>query len=439
MGRRRKNKRGYSAAIAVLATAAIVLAATAIVLVVLLMRSAPDEPDDAHAGGDPGAGGAPELSAWLADWDQDEGLTDAEPLLDALTSVQLFAAYFGPDDELYFTDAFPAMLTRMNEAAQRQESSEQAERGQSETTGRSAQAERGRSETTGQPAGQDREQAEPAGRSEQQERGQSKSAERSEQQERGQPSTRLDLTVVNDRYAADGTAVQKDPELLSRLVASAESRSRHTDAIAEAALSRGFGGVEIDYERVKDEDWPSMCLFYAELYERLQAVGLELRVVLEPRAPVERLDLPEGPVYVMMAYNLYGTHSGPGPKADHAFVAELAERLAHVPGQPYMALATGGFVWQAGGQAAALTEREAASLAAEAETTPQRDEASGALHFAYTDAEDGQPRTVWYADGRTLTGWAETASRAGVPRIALWRLGGLEPDTLAQLRGLAGP
>ncbi|WP_409344172.1 hypothetical protein [Paenibacillus sp. MBLB4367] len=68
-----------------------------------------------------------------------------------------------------------------------------------------------------------------------------------------------------------------------------------------------LGGVEIDYEKIRDSDWSKVGIFYEELYRRLQAMGKTLRIVLEPRAPIERLTLPEGPVYVMMAYNLYGS------------------------------------------------------------------------------------------------------------------------------------
>src|SRR5690606_32889434 len=119
-------------------------------------------------------------------------------------------------------------------------------------------------------------------------------------------------------------------------------------AIVALVEAYDLDGVEIDYERIGDGDWDNMTAFIAALYQELSARGLSLRVVLEPRAPIERLSLPRGPVYVMMAYNLYGSHSGPGPKADDAFIRQLAKRMDRLPGsQNRIAFATGGFDWPA--------------------------------------------------------------------------------------------
>ncbi|WP_084423086.1 glycosyl hydrolase family 18 protein [Cohnella thermotolerans] len=249
--------------------------------------------------------------------------------------------------------------------------------------------------------------------------------------------TRLDLTLVNDILRADGTESRKDTALLSRLVADEESRSRHIAEIEEAANRYGFGGVELDYEKVSGGDWDNFCKLIAELYPRLQRTGKTLRVVLEPGAPFDRLQLPEGPVYVVMAYNLYGGHSGPGPKADDAFIRKLAARMAALPGSPGLALATGGFVWpgdsgSGSGKAAGITERQAALLAEKSPNPPSRDKDSGSLHFEFTDA-DKKKRTVWYADGATLARWAQTAREAGLSSIAIWRLGELGEGTLEGL------
>jgi len=241
----------------------------------------------------------------------------------------------------------------------------------------------------------------------------------------------LHLSLVNDRILQDGTSVQKDPELVERLVATPESRSRHIDEILELAGRIDAIGVEIDYERIEETAWDGMVRFIAELYSATESRGLSLRVVLEPRAPLERLSLPEGPQYVMMAYNLHGTHSGPGPKTDHAMIKRLTKRLRHVPGRPVLALATGGFDWGADGKVVALTEQQAAALADSTGSEPKRDGASGALSFSYT-GESGA-HTVWYADGETLTRWIDWSRQGGIDRIALWRLGGMQPDTVHRL------
>ncbi|GBF74920.1 hypothetical protein PA598K_03291 [Paenibacillus sp. 598K] len=241
----------------------------------------------------------------------------------------------------------------------------------------------------------------------------------------------LHLTLVNDRILEGGASVQKDPELVGRLVATPESRARHIDEILQLAGRLGAVGVEVDYERIEEKAWDGMLRFIGELYAATESHGLAMRVVLEPRAPLERLSLPEGPQYVMMAYNLHGPHSGPGPKTDHAMIQRLTKRLKSVPGRPVLALATGGFDWGADGKTAALTEQQAAALARSTGSEPERDEASGALIFSYSG--DSGDHTVWYADGETLTRWIGWSRQGGIDRIALWRLGGMQPETVHRL------
>lgn len=242
----------------------------------------------------------------------------------------------------------------------------------------------------------------------------------------------VDLTLVNDRFVKDGSAVQKDSALITRLMATPESRRAHINDIVNTVTQYDFYGVEIDYEKIKEEDWENVCAFYKELFQRLKSIGKPLRIVLEPRTPIEKLDLPIGPAYVMMAYNLYGTHSGPGPKADFLFIDKMAEKMDQLPGEHFIAFATGGFDWPESGKIIALTEQEAVKLSKRSLQSPKRDEASGVLYFDYLD--DGNAmHTVWYADATTLSQWIDRSKKAGYFKIALWRMGGFEQATLDYL------
>ena len=114
----------------------------------------------------------------------------------------------------------------------------------------------------------------------------------------------VDLTVVNDRLNRDGSAIQKDSTLVTRLMATVDSRNKHMEDLLRTVAEYDFDGVEIDYEKIAESDWDNVSAFYTELYRRLHALGKSLRIELEPRTPIERLTLPEGPHYVMMAYNV---------------------------------------------------------------------------------------------------------------------------------------
>lgn len=251
---------------------------------------------------------------------------------------------------------------------------------------------------------------------------------------RNEERTRRILTIVNDRFDVDGTAEQKDSKLISRIVATPVSRSLHIEQILAVVSQHGFRGVELDYEKVHKEDWANLCALYKELYERLQADGFSLRIVLEPGISSSSMELlPAGPDYVLMAYNLYGGHSGPGPKADYTLIRKLADKLHGIPGEHAIALSVGGFDWAQDGKVVSLTEKRAVELTRLISEEPKRDPSSGALYFEYTD-DQGSSHTVWYADGKTLSSWMDTARDEGITKIALWRLGDMEEETLKQLQ-----
>lgn len=223
---------------------------------------------------------------------------------------------------------------------------------------------------------------------------------------------------------------EKDRELLRRLL--------HDDAAVDhtvadiVALAKEFGvqGVELDYESfAKDE---KLLQRYLILTYRLSTAcvqnNLKLRIVLEPSVPFDA-GFAKGPEYVVMLYNLYGKHSGPGAKADRAFIEKMLAKMEALPEKRAVAFATGGCLWQdyglcglKTGERRFITEREAVSLAEKHRAAPERDAESAALHFTY--AADGHQTEVWYADSETLNTWITLAANRGIASVSIWRLGG---------------
>lgn len=230
------------------------------------------------------------------------------------------------------------------------------------------------------------------------------------------------FSVVNDVQLSDGTAVQKDPLLLERLFESTEGMERRIGELLSLAEDWGCSGLEIDYEGLTGEGiWDRYAQFLRLLWLRAQERELSLRVVLPCNAPVDRVALPEGPRYVVMCYNLCGYHSGPGPKADLAFLRDIAKRFSGLPNISY-ALSNGGFDWDASGNVCAALTEAAAKRLEEGGSGLRRDPESQALTFTYS-GEDGA-HTVWYANRETLAAWAQAlAGEAGGPvSVNLWRL-----------------
>lgn len=233
------------------------------------------------------------------------------------------------------------------------------------------------------------------------------------------------LSVTNDRLYEDGSAAQKDTALLRVLLADAESRAAHARELVDLALEGGYDGLEIDYEGLgKDMDlWSGMLSFLPQLSALTREAGLSLRVLIEANAPFAQLDFPPEMDYLVMCYNLYGMHSGPGPKANPDFLRQIVGKTASLPGRWGYAIASGGYDWTGEGQVKNLTYRQGQELLDIYGAESKRDPDSGCLFFAYVD-EMGERHEVWMADDLTLGMWREVLREAGDPEIDLWRMGG---------------
>lgn len=237
------------------------------------------------------------------------------------------------------------------------------------------------------------------------------------------PKERAYLSFVNDQHKGKQT-LMKDTQVLKKLLSKKKSREQHIAEIIALCRQYNFAGVEIDYENIwRDKAlMKNFAAFITELREKTQAENLKLRVVLEPKALRFGEELPGDVEYVVMFYNLYGGHSGPGPKADRRFIWHTLSQAAKLPGTPNVAFANGGFDWTAPKQAKSLTQEQAVALQKKYQVQPVRDDSSKALHFSYTNGKE--QHTVWYADEQTLLYWQELAQAVGFKRISIWRFGG---------------
>lgn len=240
-------------------------------------------------------------------------------------------------------------------------------------------------------------------------------------QEKNFAARRLYLSFVNDKEADKG-AVLKDVELLHRLLDKEAARRRHIAEIVKLCKAKGFAGVEIDYENLWQEEAlvQSFALFGKELKTACDNNGLKLRLVLEPKTLAYAELLPEKIEYVVMFYNLYGPHSGPGPKANEKFILRTLKQMEKLKGTPTIAFANGGFDWTEEKKVTGLTQAQAEDLAKKFNAVPARDKESRALYFTYE--EKGKAHTVWYADELTLAFWRNIAEKYGYQRFSLWRL-----------------
>ena len=237
------------------------------------------------------------------------------------------------------------------------------------------------------------------------------------------------LTFVNDVARPNGEEISKDIDILKILLKDERSRTAHAKEILQIAKDYGAAGIDLDYEKIaKDpEVLKSFAAFTRTLYVECLAEKMPLRIILEPSVPFDT-PFSEGPEYVVMLYNLHGTHGGPGPKADGTFIERTIQKMEALPAKRAVAFSNGGCLWKdygflglKKGTSRFITGEDAVKLARVNQITPERDPDSAALHFSYS--YDGSTYEVWYADEETLAAWATLAANKGMTEVMLWRLG----------------
>lgn len=244
------------------------------------------------------------------------------------------------------------------------------------------------------------------------------------------------ITVINDQLLSDGTSVQKDPALLESILSTNISRAEHIKQLLKLGDQYPINGIEIDYEKIPEELVDEFLLFINELADKLAERGLSLRVVLEPSFPKESHPLPPHIEFVVMAYNLYGYGTEPGPKADYSFLDSLINKFPNDHGNIGFALATGGFSWTEE-TVKSLTNEDIQILIDQYEPEIVRDSKSGAIFFTYI--ENGRDNEVWYADEATLQSWSDYLINNGqYTDLSIWRAGGLTEANLGIFEYLDG-
>ena len=238
------------------------------------------------------------------------------------------------------------------------------------------------------------------------------------------------LTVVNDVYKdinnPAGESIEKDTQVLFRLFETDETMRGHSQDLLARVKKHRFDGLEIDYENIWKN--PQLAKKFVRFLEVLSPAAEEakipLRIILEPGIPVTAYELPEGPEYVIMCYNLFGVHSATGgAKADIDFLEKMLHKVSQLPRPHSVALATGGCVWQEGKKPYFVTELEALDLQKKLNATSRRDPFSAAVTFSAKDA-GGNSLECWFADAKTIIAWKRQVLDYGVDGISVWRLGG---------------
>jgi spore germination protein len=221
------------------------------------------------------------------------------------------------------------------------------------------------------------------------------------------------------------------------------ARTQHIAEILALVRDNDFDGIDIDYESLYAEDREPFSLFIEELAEALRAEGKILSIAVHAKtsdAGRSGAHLAQdwarlGAAVDAFKIMTYDYHSGAGPAGPIAPVTWIDEVLTYAasvvpPEKTYMGIHFYGRDW-VGSTGEALEWRQIMRRAEQAKAEIQRDE-SGEAWFTYDDGR----RTVYVADAENIsTKLSYILERhPSLAGIAIWRLGGEDPENWAAIR-----
>jgi len=226
--------------------------------------------------------------------------------------------------------------------------------------------------------------------------------------------------------------------LIHRLLTSESLRRTLAANILRMLISRGFAGVNIDFEFVPPEDRPFLTAFMAELYHTLKPYGLVVTISVPPELRDDpahpfsgAFSYPDLANYSDQVYILaYDEHvAEPGPIASIGFVRQVLNyALSVIPRRKIrLGIPVYGRDWSVGIEQLPreLSFEEALNTAFRYGATIRYD--TEAQEPTYTYEVNGVRHIVWFEDLRSFEVKLNVAFQEKIPGIGVWRLGLEDP------------
>ena len=232
------------------------------------------------------------------------------------------------------------------------------------------------------------------------------------------------------------TAEGFSPELVHQVLNNPTARTNLVNNIVFLVTNRGYGGVNIDFERVMAEDRDLYTGFLRELKERLQPLRSTLTIAV-PAKTSEDIPWLRGYDYggigsvvdfmFIMAYDWHHAGSEPGPVAPITEVRRTVEfAIRYVPrrkiivGTPLY-----GYDWMIpyipGRAAPAISNQDAIDTAMRHQSPIQYSTEFESPFFRYTD-QQGVTHEVWFEDVRSMGAKMSLIQEYGLEGLGAWQL-----------------
>lgn len=235
------------------------------------------------------------------------------------------------------------------------------------------------------------------------------------------------------------------PDRVAYVVRDPLARSKHIQEIVQLVQDQGYDGIDIDYESMYAEDREAFSLFIEELAAALHKQGKLLSIAVHAKTndagewggaasqDWKRLGAAVDE-FKIMTYDYHNGASTAGAIAPLEWVDQVLTYAASVvpPEKTYMGLHFYGYDW-VNAIGTSLTWHEITKLMGDNQVSAQRDENNEAW-FTY----GSNNRTVYFADALMVKSrlQAMLEKHPGLAGIAIWRLGGEDPQNWQVIREL---
>ncbi len=236
-------------------------------------------------------------------------------------------------------------------------------------------------------------------------------------------------------FGADG---QFNNNLISELLADDAARARLNEAVVTIMQTKGYQGVDVDFEYIYAEDRDGFTAWVGELAAALHEAGFSISVAVAPKTYAGQPGLLyQGQDYaalgalvdyvLVMTYEWGYTYSEPMPIAPLDWVRRVVEYAVTeiAPEKIDLGIANYAYDWPlpyVKGETAARSfgSVEAMRQAAEVGAAIEFDETAYSPHYNYT--LDGVEHEVWFEDVRSLSGKLALIDEYGLHGGGWWQV-----------------
>ena len=231
-----------------------------------------------------------------------------------------------------------------------------------------------------------------------------------------------------------------------KMLSSPIARGRAVSRIVSLVRTNGYNGINLDLENVPARDRANYTAFVRELAQALRPAGYLMTASVPAKVRDDRANSWSGAFdyaaigpwldqVMLMTYDEFSSAGQAGPVASLPWVEQVARYATSViPARKVViGLAGYGYDWvvgRAGGKAREFPEIQA--LVDRHGASPKWDTAKKVPYVRYS--ESGRSRVIWYENSWSAAYKLDLVNRYNLGGVALWRLGGEDPQVWPLIR-----